>query len=1209
MKLASTSMVRRMVWSAVALAPMLCAGCKPDSDPEDIRAAQAALGPPNPAIVISQVYGGGGNSGAPFKNDFVELFNRSQSTVTMTNWSVQYASATGTGNFNSNPVTTIDATLAPGQYLLVQMAAGTGTAPALPTPDVNGSVNLSATGGKVVLVNTNAGLACNGGSTSCTAAQEASIVDLVGWDGANYFESAPAPATTNPTAVLRKNAGCVDTNNNQADFTVGAPTPRNTASALAPCPKNLPPTVSSTVPANSASGVAATSTITVAFSEPVVTSGTWYTISCTRSGSVSALVSGGPTTFTLTPTVTLSSGETCNVNISAAGVTDVDAVQMVADYPFSFTVALPLTPIHTIQGATHLSPLANSPVRTSGIVTAVRSNGYNLQDPSPDADDSTSEGIFVFTSSIPTVRVGDAVEVSGRVSEFRPGCSSGCSSSSSAFNNLTVTEITGPTSTVISSGNALPSPIVIGVGGRTPPNAVIENDISGSVETDGNVFDPAEDGIDFYESLEGMRVQINDALVVGPTKLFGSSSKETYIVGDNGASAGPRTARGGLVIAPGDFNPERLVLANDIVPTLPDANVGDTFPGAIVGVLDYDFANYRILHTNALPALQDNGLVRETLSFAAPSAADLNIAAFNVENLDPNDPPQKFTELAAIIVNGLRSPDILALEEVQDNDGATDNGVVDATVTFNKLIATIADAGGPAYQFRSIDPVDGQDGGEPGGNIRVGFLFRTDRGVDFVDRPGAGSLTANSVTSTNGVVTLQYSPGRIDPTNVAFNNSRKPLAAEFTFNGITLFVVANHFNSKGGDQPLFGRFQPPTLSSQTQRMAQAQVVGDFVSQILAEDTNANVIVLGDLNDFQFSAPLNVLKNAGLTTLIETLPAPERYTYVFEGNSQVLDHVLVSPHALSRTAGFDVVHVNAEFASQASDHDPGVARLNLDAVAPVVTSPGDQVAEATGPRGAVVAFTVTSTDNLDGSLPVTCVPASGSQFARGTTQVTCSATDAQGNVGQARFAVIVEDTTAPDFTNVPSAIAAYATTAAGAVVTYTDPTATDLVDGSVSVACAPPSGSTFAPGSTTVTCSAADAAGNQATRQFAVTVTFSAPEGSAIFQQPINSDGSSIFKLGRTVPVKFALTGSSAGITDLVAHLTAAKVSNGIEGTVVEVSSNGPGDGCNTFRYDPTARQYILNLSAQTPTFTQGTWALYLNLGDGTTHSVHISMRQ
>lgn len=175
---------------------------------------------------------------------------------------------------------------------------------------------------------------------------------------------------------------------------------------------------------------------------------------------------------------------------------------------------------------------------------------------------------------------------------------------------------------------------------------------------------------------------------------------------------------------------------------------------------------------------------------------------------------------------------------------------------------------------------------------------------------------------------LQFSPGRIDPTNAAFNSSRKPLAGEFTFNGSKLFVIANHFNSKGGDQPLFGRFQPPLLTSEVQRKQQAQIVNTFVKSILAADAKANIVVLGDFNDFEFSEPIKALKGGVLTDLIETLPANERYTYVFEGNSQTLDHILVSSNLLAQTTLFDVVHVNAEFADQISDHDPSVAYFAL-----------------------------------------------------------------------------------------------------------------------------------------------------------------------------------------------------------------------------------------------------------------------------------------
>src|SRR5256885_11690461 len=173
-------------------------------------------------VVISQVYGGGGNSGAPYQNDFIELFNRGAATVSVSGWSVQYASATGTGNFGSltSTITPLSGSLTPGQYLLVQGASNAAVGAPLPPPDVTDStpINMSATGGKVALVNTTTPLGCNGGSTPCSAAALATIVDLIGYDGANFFEGAPAATLSNMTAALRKNGGCMDTDNNFADF-------------------------------------------------------------------------------------------------------------------------------------------------------------------------------------------------------------------------------------------------------------------------------------------------------------------------------------------------------------------------------------------------------------------------------------------------------------------------------------------------------------------------------------------------------------------------------------------------------------------------------------------------------------------------------------------------------------------------------------------------------------------------------------------------------------------------------------------------------------------------------------------------------------------------------------------------------------------------------------------------------------------------------
>ncbi|HEY7282146.1 MAG TPA: lamin tail domain-containing protein, partial [Actinomycetota bacterium] len=798
-------------------------------------------------VVISQIYGGGGNSGAQYTNDFIELFNRGSAPANVGGWSVAYSSATGTGTFNQNSTPLPSVSIPPGGHILVQEGAGAGNGVPLPSPDVTtGSIAMSATAGKVVVADVSPAPACNGGSTACTATQLGQIVDLIGYGTANFFEGAAAPGLSNTTADFRAGSGCVDTDDNSADFSAAPPSPRNSASAPSPCggPADPAPAVSSTSPANGSGQNPVGTNISVTFSEPVDVTGSWFSISGSASGAHTAGQGGGPTTFTLDPDTDFADGENVTVTIVAADVTDQDASDppdtMAAD--FTFTFGTPLR-IHDVQGAAHLSPHAGRTVlQVPGIVTALRSNGFYLQDPNPDANAATSEGVFVFTSSAPSVSVGDAVSVSGTVAEFRAG--GGASAS------LTNTEIQSPGLTIVttSSGNPLPPPVVVGEGGRTPPTQHIDDDaVGGSVENPATPFDAANDGIDFWESLEFMRVQLNDAHVVGPASDFGSN-REVPVVGDDGADATILTPRGGILLRQNDDNPERIIL-NDVIaggPTLANTvDVGDSYPGATVGVIDYNFNNFK-LEVTQIPALLSGNLQQEVTT--APEPGQMAVASFNLENLDPQDPPSKFHDLATEVVTNLRSPDLIGLEEVQDDNGATDDGVVDASATLDMFVAAIQAAGGPAYQFREIDPVNDQDGGEPGGNIRVAFLFRTDRGLSFVDRPGGTSTAANAVQNVGGAPQLLYSPGRIAPGDAAWNASRKPLAAEFMYGGSKVFVIVNHFNSKGGDDPLWGRFQPPTLVTEPQRIRQSTLVNEFTTQIEAADPDAEVVVDGDLND-------------------------------------------------------------------------------------------------------------------------------------------------------------------------------------------------------------------------------------------------------------------------------------------------------------------------------------------------------------------------
>ncbi|MER5600767.1 hypothetical protein [Streptomyces sp. NPDC002265] len=203
------------------------------------------------------------------------------------------------------------------------------------------------------------------------------------------------------------------------------------------------------------------------------------------------------------------------------------------------------------------------------------------------------------------------------------------------------------------------------------------------------------------------------------------------------------------------------------------------------------------------------------------------------------------------------------------------------------------------------------------------FLYNSAR-VGFTSRGSATATTAETVTTSGGVAQLTYNPGRIAPTDSAWSAGRKPLAAEFTFNGEKYFVIANHFVSKGGDYSLHSQYQAPARPSETRRNSQGPVVNSFVDSVLAAQSDANVVVLGDLNDYRFSTAVSNLEGGVLTDLVDTLPAAQQYTYVYDGNSQVLDHTLVSSSITAHD--YDIVHIDSEFPDQTSDHDPQVVRI-------------------------------------------------------------------------------------------------------------------------------------------------------------------------------------------------------------------------------------------------------------------------------------------
>jgi predicted extracellular nuclease len=451
------------------------------------------------------------------------------------------------------------------------------------------------------------------------------------------------------------------------------------------------------------------------------------------------------------------------------------------------------TPIYEIQGASQTSPfvsvdfnnlpadtftITGDSVVTTAIVTAVDSNGFYLQDPNGDGDIATSDALFVFTGSNPGVNVGDELQVEGTVAEFFPG--------DTDTRNLPTTQISNPTITTLSTGNTLPTAVIIGSGGRIPPTESIDEDAFSS-------FDSTTDGIDFFESLEAMRVTAQNAVAIAPTNRFG----EIFTVVDNGAGATGISDRGTLNISPDDFNPEKVQIDEDSGVfnfDFPTVDVGDSL-GNVTGVVSYSFGNFEIIPTEDFTDNITPANLQPEVSSIVRTSDQLTVASYNVLNLDPNDSDGdtdiadgRFDTIASQIINNLNSPDIIGLQEVQDNSGSVDDGTVAADQTLQTLIDAIAAAGGPTYEF--IDNtfiIDGASGGQPGGNIRTAFLYNPDR-VDVVE----GSVQPIGDQSSGS----------------AFEGARLPLVADFEFNGQEVTVVTNHFSSKGGSAPILGVEQP-----------------------------------------------------------------------------------------------------------------------------------------------------------------------------------------------------------------------------------------------------------------------------------------------------------------------------------------------------------------------------------------------------------------
>jgi len=790
-------------------------------------------------VVISQIYGGGGNNGATYTNDFIELFNAGTAPVSLSGWSVQYGSATGS-TWQKTDLGNV--MLQPGQYYLVQQAQGAGGSTPLPTADATGTVAMSGTAGKVALVSSTTFLAS-------TASSGPTIVDYVGFgSAANASEGSPTPPPSNTTAVIRLLAGCTDTDNNNANFVAGAPTPRNTTSPLNAC--------------NGSGG-------------------------------------GGTGGGTTTPT----------------------AVK-----------------IHDIQGTGSTSPLVNASVITSGVVTKVNNNGFYLQDPLGDGNALTSDGIFVFTSTAPTVVVGNLVQVSGKVTEFNVGSASNALSLAH-----TVTEITAPTITVQGSGQSiLPTPLTL------------------PVSTDAEL-----------ERVEGMLVTINSQLTASQNYFQGRFGQVTLSANGRMETPTNRFRPGASAQALAEQNALSRILLDDgttqqnpnPTPYFGASNTlraGDTVD-TITGVIDYGLsttttdglADYKVHPTQAVTFTRANARTAEPEAVGGNiKVASANVLNFFTTFTDGNTAAgasgqgctlggavsasncrgannlAEFNRQRAKIVESISAinADVVGLMEIQNNVPNTSGSGTNAdTAVLNLVAALNTKVGAGTY---AIAPAPAGSTGTDA--IRVALIYK----------PGQLSLSGAALSDTDAV------------------NNRPPLAQTFAApNGEKFSVIVNHLKSKGSCPSSASDPDADQGDLQgcwnEQRKLQAQRLRTFASTVQAHSGNTDVIIIGDLNAYAQEDPIEELTSHGYVDQIARFNS-FGYSYVFDGAAGRLDHAITTPSLSTKVTRAIEWHINADEPSvidyntefkqpacaacgpdyysaspyRSSDHDPVIVGLNL-----------------------------------------------------------------------------------------------------------------------------------------------------------------------------------------------------------------------------------------------------------------------------------------
>jgi len=902
----------------------------------------------SPNLVISQIYGAGGNASSVYRNDYIEIFNRGATAVTATGWSVQYGSATSTGVWSGkSPLPTF--TVEPGQYVLIQEQSGGSIGVLLPTPVIvpSSGFNASATTGKIALVSDNVFLS---GATPTSA----NLVDLIGFGTANGFEGANAPAPSAALALFRAQNGCVDTDKNNADFSTGAPAPRTSDSPRNAC-MALPKPIVLTCPASLALDQGAGGSVALTGTD------------------ADSIVDGASITSTNVPGISLSGfaaatdvGGTASVSLQA------DPALAAGSYPVvvrftnnaaqqeSCSVMVSVVgnaTIPQIQGSGATSPFNNVAVITQGVVTQKVSNGYFIQDAAGDGDPTTSDGLFVFSNG--AVSVGDLVRVRGTVTEFRP---TNAPRTATQMKDVTAT-------TVLSSGNSVSAT---------------------NINYDGTL-DMAR--------YEGMLVNITNELTVNQTYFLGDRGELSLAAGRREVPTNRYRPGTPEALAMAAANALNLLVLDDSLNTVPTVipyidggsrvvRAGDTVSG-LTGVVDYNVfgggVGYKLQFTSE-PAFS----AANPRTPAPQAAAGLKVASANVLNYfttftDGTDvfgaSGQGCTLGVAVSSANCRGADSLAEFERQNNKVVSELLAIDADVFGLMEVQNNADitvdylvqqlngrVGFPLYAYVPMPPATGTDA------IRVAMIYK----------PASVNLVGASQSDADAV------------------NARPPMAQTFkAANGAKFSVVVNHLYAKASCGTGANADQGDGQGCNNLRRVQQanRLLSVFLPQVTSAAGDPDVLLIGDMNANGAEDPINVLTQAGLVNQIERFVRPSTlpYSYVFNAEAGYLDHALATASLSPQVVGTTEWHVNADEpamidynldnksaaaialindeANRASDHDPVVVSLNLPATIADVSAgfaiqrSGLLTNRVTGQKSGTITLTNTSGAAISGPFQV------------------------------------------------------------------------------------------------------------------------------------------------------------------------------------------------------------------------------------------------